>query len=67
MAMVEIESDVKYVYQGKCLYTPDKGWSCRIIDRYGNEVDVVGFHSSKDECKAATLKRVIEIIKEQEE
>ena len=66
MAMVRIESDVKHVYQGECLYTPDKGWSCRIVDRQGREVDVVGFSATKDECKQATLKRVIEIIEKRE-
>ena len=66
MVMVRIESDVKHVYQGECLYTPDKGWSCRIVDRQGREVDVVSYYPTKDRCRAATLKRVIEIVKAQE-
>jgi len=65
MTMVGIDKGFKY-YQGECLYTPDKGWSCKIVDRHGNEVDVVGFNATKDECRGATLKRVIELVKEQE-
>jgi len=58
-----VQPDVKHVYQGKAEYVLDRGWACRLYDRLGIEVEVVGYYPTQDECRGAVLKRVIEIIK----
>ena len=63
MVMVGIKPDVKYFYQGQCNYTPGKGWSCQVLDGDGKPLETVGFHPTKDECRQATLQRVIELVK----
>ena len=63
---VKILPDVKYVYQGKDEYVLDKGWACRLYDSMGVEIEVIGCYPTQEECRAATLKRVIAIIKELE-
>ena len=63
MVEVGIRSDVKYVLQGECFYTPGRGWSCQLSDREGVVFEEVGDYPTKDECRVATLKRVIEIVK----
>ena len=60
---VKILPDVKHYYQGQCRYDMDKGWACQIFDNKGNVIDVVGDYPTKDECREATLKRVIQIVK----
>jgi len=61
-----IQPNVKHIYQGKAEYVLDKGWACRLYDRMGIEIGVVGYYPTQDECRGATLKRVIAIIKELE-
>jgi len=66
MIEVGIKPDVKYVYQGECFYAPGKGWSCQLSDREGVVFEDVGDYKTKEECRMAALKRVIEIIKKLE-
>jgi len=60
---VGIKPDVKHYYQGECRYEVEKGWACQIFDDKGDVVDVVGSYPTKTECREATLKRVIQIVK----